>query len=240
METPDLSAGRGDVGHTSPGLAVVGAGYGRTGTFSFKLALEQLGLGPCYHQIEVWNHPAHREMWVQAVDGGQVDWRRLLAGFRSTCDWPACSFWKQIRAAHPHAKVVLLRRDPDAWYDSLASTILEMLDTTPLTPEADAWRFVMRKLIIEQDLGGRTDRASAVATFRRYEADVRAAVPAGELLVYEVGEGWEPLCSFLGVEVPDAPFPRTNSTPEFRVMFGLDRRPAPGGASPASSGERGT
>lgn len=221
---------------SGPGLAVVGAGYGRTGTFSFKLALEQLGLGPCYHQIEVWNHPAHREVWARAVDGEQVDWRRLLAGFRATCDWPACSFWRQLRAAHPDAKVVLLRRDPDAWYDSLSSTILEMLDTAAPTPEANAWRFTMRRLIIQRELGGHTDRAGVVEAYLRYEADVRATVPERELLVYEVGEGWEPLCRFLGVEVPDAPFPRTNSTAEFRAMFGLDGRPDTGGTARASTG----
>lgn len=234
---PDLAAdSAGGIGVEGPGLAVVGAGFGRTGTFSFKLALEQLGLGPCYHQLEVWGNPPHRAVWARAVDRRAVDWRRLLAGYRATCDWPACSFWKQIWAAHPGAKVVLLRRDPEAWYDSLSSTILEMLDTAPPTPERRAWRSTMRKLIIQQDLEGRVDRAGAVEALRSYEADVRAYVPAGELLVYEVGEGWEPLCSFLGLEVPDAPFPRTNSTAEFRAMFGLDRWPEEDGVTSGGGG----
>lgn len=205
------------------GLAVVGAGFGRTGTLSFKLALERLGLGSCYHQLEAWKRPDHREVWARAVDGGAVDWRRLFAGFRATADWPACSFWKQIKAAHPGARVVLLRRDPEAWYRSLSKTVLDLLDTAPGDAEADAWRSTMRRLIIEQDFGGRVDREHAIATIRAYEADVVSSVPADQLLVYEVSEGWEPLCAFFDVEVPEVDFPRTNSTGEFRTMFGLDR-----------------
>ncbi|MGH9212990.1 MAG: sulfotransferase family protein [Acidimicrobiales bacterium] len=210
-------------------LGVVGAGYGRMGTLSFKLALEHLGLGPCYHQLEAWTRPEHRRTWTRAVDGDDVDWRRLFADFGATSDWPACSFWRPIKAAHPGARVVLLRRDPDAWYTSISRTILEMLDQAPDGPDGQdgqeraTWQATMRNLIIGQDFGGRTDRAGAIAALRAYEDDVVSSVSTEELLVYEVAQGWEPLCAFLEVEVPDAAFPRTNSTREFRSMFGLER-----------------
>lgn len=203
-------------------LAVVGAGYGRTGTLSLKLALDQLGFGPCYHMLEAWNRPDHREMWSRAIDGEQIDWHVLFADFRSTCDWPACSFWMQIKEANPGAKVVLTRRDPDHWYASISRTIFEQLERVPDDEDAAAWRAATRKLIIDKDFGGRTERAHAIAALQAYEADVIASVAADQLLVYEVAQGWGPLCAFLGVDVPEAEFPRTNSAAEFRTTFGLD------------------
>jgi hypothetical protein len=206
-------------------LDVVGAGFGRTGTLSFKLALEQLGFGPCYHMLEVFATPAHVEVWAEALDGTTPDWHALFAAYRSTCDWPACAYWREIKTANPSAKVVLTRRDPNAWYESMCRTIFEVL-RRPFTgddPLAARNMESNRILILERTFGGRPDdRDHTLGVLAAHERDVIASVPAGELLVFDVADGWEPLCAFLGVPVPAEPFPRTNTADDFRTMAGLD------------------
>jgi len=206
-------------------LAVIGAGFGRTGTLSFKLALEQLGLGPCYHMLEVLGKADHVAAWSAATAGEPVDWDTLLDGYHSTCDWPACTFWRELRDANPGAKVVLTRRDPDAWYRSMSATILESLDR-PVDDDADQMmidhHLMTRELILERTFAGDDTREHVLEVLAAHEKDVIASVPPAELLVYDVAEGWEPLCAFLGVPVPDEPFPRTNTTSDFRTMVGLD------------------
>ncbi len=105
-------------------LAVIGAGLGRTATFSLKFALEHLGLGPCYHMSEVFAGSRRNvPLWLDAIDG-QPDWDAIFAGFRSTTDYPACNYWRELAAHYPDAKVVLTVRDPDSWFDSVSETIL--------------------------------------------------------------------------------------------------------------------
>jgi len=206
-------------------LEVIGAGFGRTGTLSFKLALEQLGLGPCYHMLEVFGNAEHVAAWSDAIAGESVDWDALLDGYRSTCDWPACTFWRELRAANPGAKVVLTRRDPDAWYTSMSATILESLDR-PVEDDADPLmvdhQLMTRKLIVERTFGGDLGRGHVLAVLEAHERDVISSVPPEELLVYDVAEGWGRLCAFLGVPIPAEPFPNTNTTADFRTMVGLD------------------
>jgi hypothetical protein len=204
-------------------LEVIGPGFGRTGTMSMKAALERLGFGPCYHMIEVYAHDGHVDAWIDAIDGRPADWDTIFAGFRSVVDWPACAFWKQLKAANPAARVVLTRRDPDAWFESIENTIFEALRAPTEDETLSRWRVWTRKLIFDQTFGNRFDRESVIARLRAHEDDVVASVPPDELLVYDVAEGWEPLCAFLGVTVPDEPFPRANTTAEFRVWTGLDR-----------------
>jgi sulfotransferase family protein len=206
-------------------LDVIGAGFGRTGTMSFQRALNALGVGPCYHMLEVYANDGHDEIWASAINGNPVDWDALFAAYRSVCDWPAVSFWRELKAANPMAKVVLTRRDPDEWYDSIARTIFLALERHTDDEGLARWRDWTRKLIFEQTFGNRLDRANVVSVLRTHEADVIASVPADELLVYDVAEGWPPLCDFLGAPVPDEPFPRLNSTAEFRVWTGLDSAP---------------
>jgi hypothetical protein len=206
-------------------LEVIGAGFGRTGTLSFKLALEQLGLGPCYHMLEVFGSADHISTWSDAIAGEPVAWDALLDGYRSTCDWPACTFWRDLRAANPGAKVVLTRRDPDAWYTSMGATIFESL-ARPVKDDAEAMMVdqhrMTRELILERTFGGDLGREHVLAVLAAHERDVISSVPPEELLVYDVAEGWEPLCAFLGVPVPAEPFPNTNTTADFRTMVGLD------------------
>jgi Sulfotransferase domain len=201
---------------------VIGPAFGRTGTMSCKAALERLGFGPCYHMIEVREAPGHVDAWAGAINGAPTDWAGLFAGYRAVVDWPACAFWKEIWAAHPEAKIVLTRRDPGGWFDSIEQTIFQALRAPSPDEELVRWRVQTRKLIFEQTFGDDLSRDHCISVLRAHEADVIRSVPAERLLVFELGDGWVPLCAFLGVAVPDEPFPHANSAAEFRVWTGLD------------------
>jgi len=97
-------------------LKVVGAGVGRTGTNSLKVALEQLLGGPCHHMFEIVTHPAQMPEWTNAIEGGSVDWSTMPLGYVALVDWPGASFWPELSAANPEALVLLSLRDPESWY----------------------------------------------------------------------------------------------------------------------------
>ena len=202
-------------------LAVIGPGFGRTGTMSFKAALELLGFAPCYHMLEVYEND-DIDAWSAIIDGSPADWNTVFAKYRAAVDWPACSYWKQLKTANPAAKVVLTRRDPERWYESMHNTIFQALRADTDNPNLARWRVKTRQLIFEQTFGDDLGHDNVIAQLKAHEADVIASVDPEELLVYEVADGWEPLCAFLGVPVPTEPFPRINSTAEFRVWTGLD------------------
>lgn len=204
-------------------MKVVGAGFGRTGTLTQKVALEMLGFGPCYHMAEVIEHPEHVAHWEAATRGEPVDWARFFHGWGATVDWPGCSFYKEILAAHPDAKVLLSVRDPDRWHQSCLDTIHQTVHRFPLSligpllPRIGRPLRMTRALIWGGVFDGRfTDKAHAISVFNAHIEEVKATIPADRLLVYEVKQGWEPLCAFLGVPVPDQPFPHVNDTEEFR------------------------
>lgn len=197
-------------------LKVIGAGLGRTGTLSLKLALEQLGFGPCYHMLEVLQDPEAPDRWSEAADG-RPDWETIFRGYNATVDWPGASFWAELAQAYPAAKVILTVRDPDAWFRSTQATIFA---APPPDGEAAFGRMFHKVIgrLFEDGLDdGLHDRDHAIAVYERHNAQVRARVPADRLLVYEVAQGWEPLCAFLGVPVPPTPMPQVNSTEEFQA-----------------------
>jgi hypothetical protein len=199
-------------------LQVIGAGLGRTGTMTLKTALEQLGLGPCHHMVEVFANIASQGPFWRAVAGGAVpDWDAGFAGYASSVDWPSAHYYKALAAHWPKAKVILSRRDPQRWYESMSETILKAMASYP-APSGGAREHPMRfanMIVAEQTFGGDFSRDNVIATFERHNAEVVASIPADRLLVFEAAQGWQPLCDFLGVPVPDAPFPRTNSREEF-------------------------
>jgi hypothetical protein len=195
-------------------LRVIGAGLGRTGTLSLKLALEQLGLGPCYHMLEVRSAPERLEHWNRISAGDQVDWEEVFAGFQSTVDWPACNYWRELMARYPDAKVILSLRDPESWFRSTQATIFSDVVQTNAPP-------AIVKILTDVTGPDLHDRAKCIAAFERHNAAVRDGVPADKLLVFDAKQGWGPLCTFLGVPVPDAPFPSVNTTDDFRQMIGL-------------------
>ena len=204
-------------------IQVIGAGLGRTGTLSLKSALEELGFSKCYHMIEVFAHMEDARTWDAASRGEPVDWDRLFAGYQATVDWPGCSFYRELLRQYPEAKVILTVRDPGRWYDSARQTIYYVRHAfpgwvTPFVPRMRHLRRMLDLLVWDGMFDGRfEDRAHAVEAFNRHNEEVQRSVPPERLLVYEVKEGWGPLCSFLGVPVPeDKPFPHLNDAKEFR------------------------
>jgi hypothetical protein len=196
-------------------LEVIGVGMGRTGTHSLKLALTRLGFGPCHHMTELIGSEEHTRLWRAHVRGESPGWEKLYAGYRSAVDWPTAHYWRELAAAYPDAKLVLTVRDPESWHKSVVATIANAM-TAGNNPESFAV-----KVIGNEVFGGRIlDRAHAIAVYEAHNAAVKSAFGPDRLLVYEVAEGWEPLCAHLGVPVPDEPFPLTNTTAEFRAHFG--------------------
>jgi hypothetical protein len=205
-------------------LEVVGAGFGRTGTQSLKLALEELGVGPCYHMMEVFGNTEHIPLWAAATRGETPDWDALFANYRSTVDWPGCAFWRDLAAKNPNARILLSYRNSDDWYDSFHNTIYQAMTRDP--PPEPAWVAVhlemTRQLVLEQALGGRPDdRAHAIRCYEDHNEAVRSEVASDRLILHEVGAGWEPLCIGLNRPVPDKPYPKTNNTREFRERMAL-------------------
>ena len=198
------------------GLSVIGAGIGRTGTLSLKTALEQIGYGPCYHMAEVFqNVEAHVPLWQAACDGN-ADWDRLFKGYRSAVDFPAAAFYKELADHYPDAKVILTVRDSSAvWVKSMMATIAPAM-RRQAKEEFLAWRKMTASAIHDRFFGGEMEtEAQLVSRYERHNEEVQRVIPKERLLVYNVSEGWEPLCAFLDVPVPAEPFPRTNSTQFF-------------------------
>ena len=197
-------------------LDVIGAGLGRTGTTSLKFALEQLGFGPCHHMIEFIRHPETAGLWEQAADApdAAIDWERVLAGYRATTDWPACYFYRQLAEHYPSAKVILTVRDPQSWFRSTQETIFSEahLEATEHRPNAG----FVRKAILGTFEGRMHDREHVIAIYEAHNAQVRRVISPERLLIYDVSQGWRPLCEFLGVPVPAARFPCANTTEDFR------------------------
>lgn len=214
------------------GLKVIGAGFGRTGTLSTKEALEELGFDPCYHMTEVFSHPEDIAYWEAASRGESVNWHKLFERYQAAVDWPACDFYEEIMKAYPDAKVLLTVRDPQRWYESVRSTIYQAGRGDPSPFFSSIVSSVMQSVIPKQIrqtvhminaiiwegtfAGKFEDVQYAKRVFTTHIEEVKQRVPPEKLLVYDVKEGWEPLCAFLGVEVPrDKPFPHLNDRASF-------------------------
>lgn len=196
-------------------LQVISAGFGRTGTMSLKLALEQLGFGPCHHMIEViGNGEAQVPLWNAAL-AGQPDFGAIYAGYRSAVDWPTAAFWKELAEAFPEAKIILSSRSAESWYSSISETILATVGMPENWPPAAVEWFRMVEKVLNRSLGTARDKESVLAAFHAHEAAVKAAIPSDRLLVHSAKDGWQPLCAFLSVPVPETAYPRTNSKEEF-------------------------
>jgi hypothetical protein len=227
-------------------MEVIGAGFGRTGTMSLKVALEELGFGPCHHAIEVFDNPERAALWEAAARGERMDWDEVLAGYRSTVDWPACSFYDQLIDAYPEAKVILTVRDPERWYESVMDSIYAVhagggpADLPPMAqtpPEILPARRMIDRIVFLDTFSNRVeDRGHAIAVFNAHNEEVKRRIPPDRLLVYEVSEGWQPLCEFLGVEAPgDTPFPRLNDRAAFQALVRERTDEAEAGHPAASS-----
>jgi hypothetical protein len=202
-------------------LRVVGAGLGRTGTHSLKLALEQLFGAPCYHMHEVLEHPAHVPLWQHAVDTGEGPWDQIFEGYAAAVDWPVASFYREVAAAYPDALVLLSTRDADGWWKSAHATIFN-ISQLQSAPEMQDMLKMVGDMMASRFTGNLENETAAKVAYERHNAEVRASVPRERLVEWQPGDGWKPICDALGVALPDEPFPHVNTTADFRQMFGLD------------------
>jgi hypothetical protein len=200
-------------------LEVIGAGYGRTGTLSLKSALETLGFGPCYHAVEFMSHPEHQARWEEAFQGN-ANWEEVFTGYLSTVDFPGTSFWRELVDAYPQAKVIITVRDPKEWYASVRETFLEAAGSEGRPPIPGVGEGSLGEWMDwSQMMADLRDEATAIADFECHTEEVQSYVSRDRLLVYEVKQGWEPLCDFLGVDVPEKPFPRLNDSEAFKDLM---------------------
>jgi hypothetical protein len=211
-------------------LKIIGAGYGRTGTKSLQLALERLGYNQCYHMESLLRNPAGVKYWKAAHERKAVDWDALFEGYQAIVDFPGSMYYKELAAYYPDAKIILTVRDPESWHKSAMSTIysvepsfffkLRLAFSALFSSKVRNFLRVAlhnKKSLWNGYFEGRfADKAYAIQRFKNHIEAVKRAIPAERLLIFDVREGWEPLCQFLGKEVPAGPFPRSNKKENFR------------------------
>ncbi|MBA3649396.1 MAG: sulfotransferase family protein [Chitinophagales bacterium] len=210
-------------------LKIIGSGLGRTGTYSLKLALEQLGFGKCYHMAELLQQPEDLVHFEKAERGKDADWDTLFQGYQSAVDYPVARYYKQLIKKYPEAKVIHTIRDPESWYQSASKTIiwvskpsfrrmLKMMFKLPFSAQLRK-QFPVLKFngkLIDLEFGkDYKNKDEVISRFNKHNEEVMSTVPKERLLVFDAKQGWEPLCQFLGVEVPSEPFPQTNTQDEF-------------------------
>jgi hypothetical protein len=227
-------------------IEVIGAGLGRTGTKSLQAALDVLGYKTYHFPL-----PAHAETWAKFSEG-QVTSDVVLEmitreGFTATCDNPPADIYLEQLRKYPEAKVVLTVRDSGAKWAASWKVLMRFIEVQerPFSwsyPTFIQWVPFMRawkrmRGIIGTHLGlppGALIRGWAsqpnpdewLATqYEAHNCQVKANVPPSRLLVFNVKEGWAPLCDFLSKEIPDQPFPNVNESAELeratKIMKGL-------------------
>lgn len=197
------------------GLAIIGAGLGRTGTRSMKAALDHLGF-VTHHMTEMFGHPERVVHLADALDGKPVDWDAMFEGYTAMVDYPGALFWEPLMHRYPDAKVLLTVRDPGRWWESVEGTIYPKSGVRRDTP---LHRWIRRAVWDGQFQGRFDDRPFAEQVFRDWNQRVIDTVPRDRLIVYEVGSGWAPLCEGLGIDVPDTPYPHVNTRAEFQARL---------------------
>lgn len=207
-------------------LKVIGAGFGRTGTLSMKAALEKLGYDKCHHMVEVLmtDDLTQLDYWDAIGKGEKPDWDQVFDGYQASVDFPSSLYWKELSEAYPDAKVVLTVRDFESWYKSATGTIYAVGKKQPawtkLIPKPRKIDRMTSNIIWNGKFDSKfEDKTFAEKIWNDHIAEVKASLPADRLLVFEVKQGWEPLCAFLGLPVPDDPFPRVNDADQFHDMI---------------------
>ncbi len=200
-------------------LKIVGAGFGRTGTKSLKVALELLGFGPCYHMTELRLDPERLPFWQEAADTGKTDWEALFEGYASCVDWPAAHFWRDLAEFYPDAKVLLSVRSAESWAKSIQSTIFPILRELPNMPpgiQRDR-RAMLYNIVLKRTFDERWDDSDyLISVFNDHKSEVQRTIAPERILTYDAAHGWDPLCGFLDVPVPNQPYPLTNTTDEYK------------------------
>jgi hypothetical protein len=208
-------------------MELIGAALGRTGTTSLKAALEELGLKPCYHALTLFTHPNHNKIWLKAAQKKQFDWQKTFKKYKATLDFPACIFYRELIDAFPDAKVLLTVRDFQNWYESSYQTIYAASLAMRSIPRWLVWLIpplrtfkMINDTIWDGFFHGRfEDQDYAISIFNQYIESVKADVPPENLLVFNIKEGWDPLCNFLNAPVPNKPFPHLNDRKTFQNIL---------------------
>jgi len=197
-------------------LKIIGAGMGRTGTASLKVALERLDIGRCYHMTEVLKNPEYIHYWINAAEGS-ADWDKIYSGYSATVDNPGCNYWKELAAHYPEAKVILTTRDTNTWFESTNETIhsVEFARFMKNSPFGE----MIQKTMWDRMENRMQDRDFMMKFFDKRSAEIIDSIPPKRLLVYQVSDGWEPLCEFLDLPAPDTDFPRINSRNETKMLL---------------------
>jgi hypothetical protein len=204
-------------------LKIIGAGLHRTGTLSLKIALETLGYQKCYHFIELGANPSHLSQWMAASEGQTTDWDALFEGYQATLDFPGQYFYKDLHKAYPNAKVILTVREAERWYESVYNTIYRVYkNADALMPPERKLLAPLDHLLFEVYYQGRfEDKSFMLDFYHQYVEEVKNAIPADKLLVFQVKEGWKPLCEFLDAPIPEnEAFPHVNDTQDFNGFYG--------------------
>ncbi|HXR28571.1 MAG TPA: sulfotransferase [Solirubrobacteraceae bacterium] len=212
-------------------MKVIGAGLPRTATTTQMFALEQLGLGPCYHMRDLLADLERGLPLWEGVAEGAPDWQRIFGSAGSTVDWPSARFYPQLMEHYPDAKVLLSVRTPDEWVASMRQTVWGIFHgdsvlhhlcqaRAALDPLWRRYMTLMRWMSWDEESGALAGETYSddglAAVMERWNEQVVSSVPGERLLVWNPREGWEPLCEFLEVEVPSEPLPRLNDTTSFR------------------------
>lgn len=214
-------------------LQVIGAGFGRTGTTSLKAALEQLGFSKCHHMEEVMTSRFQTAFWWALAERGantaDTGWDEIFEGFQASCDWPSSTYWEELHRHYPEAKIILTVRDEQRWYESCSATIYSISFLVPtwitrMIPPLHRMNTMVIASVWDGVFHGRfEDRDHAVKIYRAHVAYVKATAPPDKLLVFEAKQGWEPLCQFLGVPVPEGSYPHLNDSARFKLVIRVVR-----------------
>lgn len=197
-------------------IKIIGVGLGRTGTYSLKLAISQLGHGPCHHMEEVVKKmDSQVPLWSEAVNGN-ADWAEIYEGYNSAVDWPTASFFHELIKEYPKAKFILTERNPENWADSFGSTIYKLIEGKNNAPKImHNWIDMCIDVLNKSGVPLGLDRNGLINGFIAHNNAVKKEIPKEQLLIYQVKQGWEPLCDFLNAPVPNETFPKTNNREEF-------------------------
>ena len=221
-QTPKVNADHAD------DLRVIGAGLPRTGTSSLKAALEILGFGPCHHMAELMDKPDRSIQFARALDGQNVDFHALMKGYGSTVDSPTTEFYKEIHQAYPKAKIILTVRDNgEKWFESMQNAFGSLMEDNSYYFSVYPIRFLRLQWRVAQKLSRKwTAEYGRLGprTHDQHNARVIEENNDRDLLVFNVKEGWPPLCKFLEVHIPSAiSFPNVNDTKTIRRAFTVMR-----------------
>lgn len=206
-------------------VQVIGAGFARTGTMSMQKALNDLGLGPTYHMNDVFQNPSHAQDWLDYGETDTADWDAMFAKYHAVVDFPASLAWRELYDHYPEAKVVLTVRDRDRWWDSMNAVIYPTRTLFPawlkrVIPFTQRWTDMVDSLVWTRTFDGKfLDKAYAIQVFDDHVEEVQAYCDPARLLIFEVSQGWQPLCEFLDVPVPATSFPHLNDTASLKRRF---------------------